>query len=1325
MSYTSLHGHSQYSNIRLLDCISKPEQIIDKAYELGLKGFAITDHEALSSFVEAEKYLTEKKKQNPEDKVWQRMKFIRGNEIYLVRNGLNKENFVRGEDRFFHFILLAKDKIGYQQLCEISSRAWDRAYTHYQRRVPTYYQDLIDIIGSNPGHLIGSSACIGGQLGSKFLDTLNGKITLDEAFEYNKAWAIRMQEIFGKDNFYLEFQPGVTEEQIFCNKHLYDLSKEVGIKCIVTTDHHYTNKEDREVHRAFLKSKNGEREVDSFYEATYMMSSEEIHKRMDGQLGEEVVEEMLSNTNLINEQVEEYSILKPLKIPYLPKKEFDVPEFDWSSSIGKELIALMPNSQQFIESKEIADHQFVTRIFNFMLGSDVPDGLARFKVSKKTEQINMELGIIWDSGVKQNVNWSKYFLQVADYINIYWTKGDSLVCPSRGSAGASYVCFALGIIQIDPTREKAPLIFQRFMNPDRASVLDIDCDIQSNRRNQCIKALEETYGKNQVTRVATFKTEKAKSAILTAARALNIDVDTSRYIASLVGAERGIQYTLSQVYYGDEENDLKPNKTFINEVAKYPGLWEIAKAIEGLVSGLGSHAGGVIMTEKPITQYCGIMRTRSGDIVTAYDLHEAEELSLIKIDLLATEGLTKIRTCLDLLCEYGYIEKESTLKDTYEKVIGIYNLNRDDKKMWKMVWNNEITSLFQMEQQSGIQGIALTHPQTIEDLASLNSIIRLMPPNKNDERPLEKYARFRTNSYAWDREMDEYGLTEDEEEFLHGLLDYSSGICAQQEDLYNLMRAPEIAGYSFGRADVLRKSIAKKNPKAYKEFEEQFWKDVKTRGSSPQLCKYIWNVLVSTQRGYSFNLSHTLAYSFVALQEMNLARFYPIIFWNTANLIVDSGAEFVLSEDEETEEESDEKPDIIELLEEEDHATVTSNYGKIATAIGKMQARGIKVLPPDINESKYTYTPNVEENTIKYGLTGIVKIGSNLVNDILNNRPYSSVKDFLNKVKVNKTQMISLIKSGAFDCFGKREEIMDNYINLISDTKKKLTLQNVAMLINHNLLPREQFDFEIKVFNFNKYLRKFKDKKTDLITLDEIALEFYNEHFDQDRVRVEEEGTTTISAPYWKSIYDSYMVKIKKYIVDNQSELLNKLNSDLTKEVREKYAEGNLNKWSMDSVCFYQEGHELDFANLEPYEVEDFYSLPKEPEIARTFKAKDGHIVNMFKLTRIAGTVIDKNANKSQITLLTTEGVVIVQAYGIMQQYDKQVSEIGADGKKHVVEKSLFTRGNKIIVNGMRRGENVFVAKKYASDKGHTFMKITKVNDDGSVEVQEERVEVA
>lgn len=467
--YTSLHGHTEASNIRLLDSITKPKQMLEYAHELGLKGAAITDHEALSSFVKAELFLNQKKK---EDESWKDFKLILGNEIYLCRNGLNKDNFVKGTDKFFHFILLSKDYEGYKQLCELSSRAWKRAYKQFQVRVPTYYEDLIEVVGANPGHLIGSTACIGGQIGTKLLQIKDEKISESEGIDFCIAWINRMKEIFAEGDFYLELQPGINKEQIFCNNRLISLSQLTNTPFIITTDHHYTKKEDRKIHKAFLKSKNGEREVDDFYEATYMMSAEEIHERMDDQIGAEFVQRGLDETNKINEKIENYSLLKPLHIPYLPKEKFDVPLIT-DITVIDQICEKIPNFRNYFESEDIADRQFAARIIKFLNGKDSEDKPKRIDIKEKIDRIDLELGITWDAGRKINVSWSRYLLQVADYIDIYWTDGDSIICPSRGSAGASYLCYALGIIQIDPTRELAPLIFQRFINPDRASVLNV------------------------------------------------------------------------------------------------------------------------------------------------------------------------------------------------------------------------------------------------------------------------------------------------------------------------------------------------------------------------------------------------------------------------------------------------------------------------------------------------------------------------------------------------------------------------------------------------------------------------------------------------------------------------------------------------------------------------------------------------------------------------------------------------------------------------------------------------------------------------------------
>jgi len=227
---------------------------------------------------------------------------------------------------------------------------------------------------------------------------------------------------------------------------------------------------------------------------------------------------------------------------------------------------------------------------------------------------------------------------------------------------------------------------------------------------------------------------------------------------------------------------------------------------------------------------------------------------LIKIDLLSVECLDKIHTCLDLLCEYGYIEPQATLKETYDKYLNIYSLERENKDMWHMVWRHEIQSLFQMEKQSGIQGIALTNPESVDDLAVLNSIIRLMAQSKDDEQPLVKYARFKQNPNLWLLEMTKYGLTQEEQEILKPIVGLSYGIAESQEKIMQLVQTPSIGGFDLGWADRLRKAVAKKQPEDYLKLEKEFFDNQKEKGLSFNLCNYVWNVLVAMSRGYSFKI---------------------------------------------------------------------------------------------------------------------------------------------------------------------------------------------------------------------------------------------------------------------------------------------------------------------------------------------------------------------------------------------------------------------------------------------------------------------------------------
>ena len=1301
--YGGLHNHTEYSNLRLRDSINKIDDMLNYAEELGHKVIGFTDHETVSSWIKIEKAA----KKHPD------LKVLRGNEIYLCRNGLNAQNFNKENDKYYHFILLAKDLIGAKQIFEISTRAWMRSYmARGMRRVPTYYQDLFDIIGANPGHVIGSTACLGGALPTQIL-----KGTSEEKLE---IWISQLDQLFGHGNFFLEMQPSNNKEQIIVNKKLYEFGHKFQIPYIITTDSH----------KAYLNAQNGDREIDDFYATTYMMGTEELESFFP-YFTKSDLNHAYESIQLIADMCEDFSLMKPLKIPELmwrPQEYVSTEEKDF-------YLSKIPTLMNFLTSEYKSDKYLVSAVINGI--KHHPD----LQNDEAYAALEDSLQRTWESSEVNKARWSAYFLNLQKNIDECWNAG-TIVGPARGSGGGFLLLYCLDIIQMNTLRETTKTYPWRFLNPKRESVLDIDTDIEGGKRAQVLRHLREVYGEDRVANVATFRTEKSKSAVLTAARGLGIDVDIAQYIASLIPADRGQLRSLDQCMNGDEENGWAPIKQFQIEMNdNYPELWNVARGIEGLICGSGIHAGGVIFVDEPFTESTGLMRAPDGTICTAFELHDAEEVSLIKIDLLSVEAMDKIHNCIDLLCEYGYAERKPTLRETYESIVGIYNLEREDPAMWQMVLEHKINSLFQMEKQSGINGIALTNPTSVDELAVLNSVIRLMASEKGAEQPLDMWARYRQDITVWYKEMEQYGLTDEQIDWLAHHSAITKGICESQEGLMQLLQEERLGGNDLSFADKCRKAIAKKQGKLFEECEKHYFENAEEKGCDMRLVHYVWDVVLRVQRGYSFCRAHTLAYSLVALQEMNLAYKYPIMFWNCACLISDAGGNDEEEPDEEAVEETKvEEPyyeEMEEFNEEEDEEDISydeddsesgfpativvtkegkkkkkvkaTNYGKIASAIGKISSTGVKVSAPDINESRFTFSPDIANNTIRYGLSGITRIGEDLIKTIIANRPYSGIDDFLKKVKINKPQMVNLIKSGAFDRFGDRFTIMKDYIMSISDCKKRITLQNMKMLIDFGLIP-DKYDLERRVFNFNKYLKKMKIG--DYYGFDSLAFNFYSNRFDVDLCVAcdDTESGFKIKQIDWDNIYQKHMDIIRPYVKSHNAELLEAVNNRLISEKWNKYCTGSISKWEMDAISCYIHEHELNGLLYDTCGLDRFGDLPTKPQIDRYIPIK-GKMIPIFKLNRIAGTVLDRDKSKKIVTLLTTDGVVTVKIYGVFQQYDKQISEKGADGKKHVIEKSTFTRGNKIIVTGIRDGENEFRAKTYKNTPYHHVELITSINN--------------
>lgn len=565
----SVHNHTHFSNLRLRDCIIREDKLIDYAIELGHSVLAITDHEALSCHIKAQKYYQKIKEKNPD------FKLILGNEIYLCRDGLTKDNFISGQDRYYHFILLAKDEIGHAQLRELSTRAWKRSWISKgkMRRVPTYYSDLFEVIGANPGHLIGSTACLGGCLPTQIMraSTNPGNKELLERID---NWAIQLHNLFGENNFYLELQPSATTEQTYVNRKLIEMSERLDIPYIITTDSHYLKKEDAPIHEAFLNAQDGDREVKSFYLTTYMMSTEELESHLD--LTEEELEKAYGNILTIRDNCKDYDLTKPLEIPILPWREFNP-----KNVLRPIMRAAIPHFKTFEESDFIGDKKLIDCIVEKVESDE------RLQNKETYDAIEDCLEKTWTSSIKNKTHWSSYYLNLQKIIDCCWDAG-TLVGPGRGSGVGFILLYLCDITQINPLWETVQTKSWRFLNPDRVSVLDVDIDIEGSRRKKVLQYLRQAYGEDYVTNVATFGTEKPKSAILTAARGLGIDIDAASAIAALIPVDRGQPRSLRQCFYGDEEAGFAPVKQFVYEMTEnYPELWEVALRIEGLVNRLG------------------------------------------------------------------------------------------------------------------------------------------------------------------------------------------------------------------------------------------------------------------------------------------------------------------------------------------------------------------------------------------------------------------------------------------------------------------------------------------------------------------------------------------------------------------------------------------------------------------------------------------------------------------------------------------------------------------------------------------------------------------
>ena len=1196
-------------------------------------------------------------------------------------------------------------------------------YDRGMERVPTLKSELEEIIAAAPGHLIATSACIGGELSGSVLAMEKSRQIndLNEAtIAYNRivAFISLMKKLFN-DDFYIECAPGASKDQIIVNKKLVEIAHVYNIKMVIGSDAHYLKKEDRYVHKAYLNSKGGEREVDDFYEYAYLQTEEDIIKNLTPSIVDSY-KQMCENSMEIYDKIEIYSILHNQVIPSVEVKDYQKKECKEPFKTKYPILSKMCNSENKYERywvRECLDKlQFIDKYNDIYL-------------SRLEEEADIKKTI----SEKLGTNMFSYPITLQHYVDMFWECG-SLVGAGRGSSCSGLNHYLLGITQLDPIEWNLP--FWRYLNKERVELGDIDIDICPSKKGIILKKIKEERGKNfkynsselekqnlGAVLVATFGTEGTRSTILTACRGYRseeypdgIDVDTAQFLSSLVPSERGFLWSLQDVIYGDKEKGREKSDLFINEVNNYPGLLDIMMGIQNLVNKRSSHASGVIFMDEDPYEFGSFMRTPKGEIITAFDLHDSEALGMTKYDFLVTEVQDKIVQAIKFLQENNEIESDLSLREIYDKYFHPNVLPLKDEKIWKNIQNGSILNIFQFDSDVGAQAAKKIKPATILELADANGLMRLMTSEQGQETPMEKYIRFKNNINLWYQEMKEAGLTKKEMKTLEPYFKDSYGVPPSQEQLMRMLMDENICSFSLKDANAARKIVGKKQMSKIPELRQQ----VLTQAKSAALGQYVWKAGIGPQMGYSFSIIHALAYSFIGFQTAYIATRWNPIYWDTACLIVNSGS----LEDDDVEYDEDEDGDIVSAPKKKEAST---DYAKLAKALGEIIAAGIKVSLIDINKSNYGFEPDIKNNQILFGLKALSNIGAPVIEKIIGGRPYKNLKDFMFRCPLNKTAMINLIKAGAFDNLestwanelniNPRILCMVYYLSIVSEPKSKLTLQNFNGLIEKGLIPNE-LNYEQRTFAFNKYLKKNKKGDYYLLNVNSQDLNFYADLYDNEGLEIIN-GVPCVKQKTWDKIYKNIMDTARDWLKENQDRVLKEYNTLLFKESWDKYAKGNISAWEMESLCFYYNEHELKDINTNKYGIIDFNLLSPQPVVDRTFK-RNGKQIPLYKLYRIAGTVISKNDNRHSIFLLTTTGVVNVkftkEYYAL---FGRQISEVQPDGTKKVIEKGWFVRGTKLLVTGFRR-DDTFVSKNYKSNGGHQLYKILNVNG-RNLEITHER----
>ncbi|KOR24565.1 DNA polymerase III subunit alpha [Clostridium sp. L74] len=957
--WVSLHQHTGYS---LLDSSAKISNLIKRAKELGMKSIAITDHGVMYGCVEFYK-----------EAIKQGIKPIIGCEIYVA----SKSMYIKQQDKeneTHHLVLLVKNEIGYKNLMEIVSKASVEGF---------YYKPRVDheFLKDHSEGLIALSACLGGEVQSNIL-----KGNLEKA----KEIALLYKEIY-KEGFYLELQYHGMEEQLKVNEELVKMSKELEIPLVATNDVHYIMKEDYKSHDILLCIQTGktvEEENRMRYPSDqfYLKSSEEMYESFS------YVPEALENTVKISEQCNFDYNFHESKLPKFPLEE-GIDPYEYLREICfKGLFSRYETLEKFIDKP-------------FSMDEVLAYGNKNKEASDLIERLNYELSIIKQMG------YVDYFLIVWDFIR-FANENGIMTGPGRGSAAGSLVAYTLGITKIDPI--KYNLIFERFLNPDRVSMPDIDSDFCYERRGEVIDYVVEKYGKGNVSQIVTFGTMAARACIRDVGRAMNYPYAEVDRIAKMIPTILNI--TINKAL------ELNPElKQAYDDEERVKDLIDVAIALEGLPRHTSTHAAGVVIASQPLVNYVPLQKNEES-IVTQFTMGTLEELGLLKMDFLGLRTLTVMRDAVRIIKENKGID------------IDLDSIDFEDKEVYKMIGQGKTVGVFQLESSGMTSFMKELKPDSLEDIIAGISLYR---PGPMAEIP--RYIANKNNP----------SNIEYTTEKLEPILSVTYNCIVYQEQVMQIVR--DLAGYSMGRSDLVRRAMSKKKHDVMEQERKNFIYGNKEEGVkgciNNDIDEKVANDLFDSMMdfaSYAFNKSHAAAYAVVGFQTAYLIRYYPTEF-------------------------------IAAMLN-----SVKGDSDKVSFYVNFAETLGIEIVAPNINESYSNFT--VKDKRIIFGLTAVKNVGEKGIDNIVTSRErkgkFTDLSDFFNKVDtsiINKRLVESLIKAGAFDCLNIYRSKMLAVFEKIMDGIQKQKRNNIEGQVNlfMDIMDKEESSMDINYPNINEFDKKY------------------------------------------------------------------------------------------------------------------------------------------------------------------------------------------------------------------------------------------------------------